>query len=178
MIFVFNDDPNDDSALTQFFRSESDSLYRYALHVAKGNEALAKEALSESFVRVIARYDHLRSFSEGRLVGYMLTIIKHVIFDSTKKEKKIVYLDTVDTLPDDDVDFLEKTIQSADEEIIKKCVERLSVHDRALIKLRYYDNASDDAIASALNISPASVRSELSRAHRRLKNLYIELEKR
>lgn len=111
-------------------------------------------------------------------MGICSRIIKHVIFDSTKKEKKIVYLDTVDTLPDDDVDFLEKTIQSADEEIIKKCVERLSVHDRALIKLRYYDNASDDAIASALNISPASVRSELSRAHRRLKNLCIELEKR
>lgn len=162
--------------LDNFIR-KSNAPYRYALNITNGNESLAKEAFSESFVRVIDRYDNLRSFSTDRLFSYMLVVIKHTVFDLAKKERKNIYWDTLDTLPDDDVDPLRESIQRIDETNIKKCVEQLSIHDQTLIKLRYYDNMSDDEIAEALDISRASIRSEFSRMHRRLRKLYLEFEK-
>jgi RNA polymerase sigma factor (sigma-70 family) len=49
-------------------------------------------------------------------------------------------------------------------ELVRVGVQSLPPKQRAAVVLRYYEDLDDDAIANALNCSPATVRSQISRA--------------
>jgi RNA polymerase sigma-70 factor (ECF subfamily) len=52
---------------------------------------------------------------------------------------------------------------------LEQCIARLGADDRIILSLRYYRDLKVDDVALALDLSPGTVKSRLSRAHARLR---------
>lgn len=53
-------------------------------------------------------------------------------------------------------------------------LERLRPRERELLRMKYYEELSDAEIAGLLNLTPSTIRSNLTRARRRLGALLKE----
>ena len=101
-------------------------------------------------------------------------MLKNYVYDQQRKEKRLLFFESLDETPDSDIDFLESEIQKIDEEILRESVSSLSAHDQAVLKLKYYNEANNSEIGYMLGIKPESVRCIVSRALRRLKAVYLK----
>lgn len=173
-MLAFNDVPTDHNQIENFFAQYYDGLFRYALYLTSGDAQRASDAVIESFTKIIERYDRFRDFSDIRLFSYMISVLKNYVYDQQRKEKRLLFFESLDETPDSDIDFLESEIQKIDEEILRESVSSLSAHDQAVLKLKYYNEANNSEIGYMLGIKPESVRCIVSRALRRLKAVYLK----
>ena len=61
-------------------------------------------------------------------------------------------------------------------ETLKQALSRLSDREFTVLSMRYFEEAGDLEIARALDISPKSVRTYLTRARRRLNEIMKEIK--
>lgn len=173
-MLAFNDTPTDHNHVEDFFSHYYDGLFRYALYLTSGDAQRASDAVIESFTKIIERYDRFRDFSDIRLFSYMISVLKNYVYDQQRKEKRLLLFESLDETPDTNIDFLESEIQKIDEELLRKSIASLSAHDQAVLKLKYYNEASNAEISYLLGIKQESVRCIVSRALRRLKKEYLK----
>ena len=128
----------------------------------------AEDALQDAFVKLWSRRDDIKSDKEAEALT--TTTVKNICIDKLRKHK----LDTVpideehDDAPEENDEERETLLQEV-ETIIDK---ELAPQQQKIIALREYDGKSIEEIASDLNMQPAAVRMQLSRARKKIREIY------
>ena len=133
-------------------------LYLTALAITK-NPHLAEDAMQEAFVKVLKNYDTLRSFE------YLTTWITRVLINECKRVlRKHKKEQTVDFIPEtQSIDFNDEEIMFFD------MISNLSVNDKTVVTLRFFNGYDLNNIAIILGIPLSTVKSRLYRALEKLR---------
>ena len=160
-----------------------DKAYGIALRYLK-NEEDAMDAVQESFIKI---YKGLPNFNfESRFDTWVYRIVTNACSDlyrKNKKNSKIVRLSNAYGDDDDSADFdipdtrespEERSERKEESSYILRCLDMLSAEHREAIILRDIKGFSYEEISEILDCSLGTVKSRISRARLRLKEIYLE----
>jgi RNA polymerase sigma-70 factor (ECF subfamily) len=142
------------------------------------NRDEAKDLLHDGYIKV---FDKISSYNfSGSFEGWLRKLFVNNNLDYLKK-KKIVNIDSdkvncfLENVSDDSDELLENISQNnISAEKLIALIQELSPAYRTIFNLYYIEDYTHKEIASMLNISEGTSKSNLSRAKLNLKNLYIE----
>ena len=152
------------------------TLRRKFLHLASRllpHDEEAEDALQDAFCRLWPRRDRINSSAEAEALT--TTTIKNICIDRLrKKELETVPIDNERvTIEDKHCELEREELINEIEEIINKA---LTPTQQLIIKEKEYKDKSIEEIASMLNMQPTAVRMQLSRARKRIREIYKERE--
>ena len=158
---------NDNQEFINLINENRLKLYKTAMAILK-NDDDASDAIQETLLSAYKNISNLKN--KEYFTTWLITILRNKCFDLIKKNKKMVYVD--DTV----IENTEKYYDTYKEESsLEKCINQLEDELREITVYYYYDELSVKEIAGIVNIPEGTVKSRLSRARSKLKEI-IEKE--
>lgn len=147
----------------------------YAVAVAiLGDSDDAADAVQDAYVRLWSRRDSLDGVASPE--GYCMVVTKHVCLDRLRASRLTERLDdltTAESLSADPDDMTGR--ESVD--IATRIIASLPEPYRQFIRLSAINGLSNGDIASLTGYTEGNVRQILSRARKRIKELYQQIDK-
>ena len=135
----------------------SDSLRVKMMNIAMSktfNQHDAEDLVQQAFLKAIEKQDQ---FQGSNIDPWVITILKNLFIDSTRKKKEVLYGD--DTPEIAIGDETQDTLVERDK---NKCLKGLTLKERELIALKQTNNYQE--ISEDLNIKTGTLRQQLARA--------------
>jgi RNA polymerase sigma-70 factor (ECF subfamily) len=149
-------------------------IYALALRIS-GNREDAKDAMQEAFLRL---HRHLSQIDSDAAIGpWLCTVVVNACRDigRTKRRARLVPMEGgPDSRPDPAAGPEQMAAAHERERHLQAALRRLPETERAALLLREMEGLSTREVASALGSSETTVRSQISRARLRLRNLFKE----
>ncbi|MHC4584610.1 MAG: RNA polymerase sigma factor [Planctomycetota bacterium] len=120
---------------------------------------LAEDAAQETFLRALKNLKKLKS--KEKFGPWLAQICRNVAKDMVKK--KLRGIDTENVLP-----LANGGNDERENQAVKQAIGRLSVSERELIVLRYYNNMSHEQMSSVLGLSKAAINNRLVRSRKKI----------
>ncbi|MBA2688987.1 MAG: sigma-70 family RNA polymerase sigma factor [Gemmatimonadaceae bacterium] len=156
----------------RLFRTYNAQLVRY-LTRRLGDRDWAEEVAQETFVRALRQSDIQNE--RAWLFAVATNLVRDEARKDTARRKHLTLL--AEQEKDSVVESREVTVERAEEAAFaRKAVDSLAEKDRLALLMRE-EGLSYDEIAEALQLSPGSIGTTLSRARRRLVESYEELQR-
>ena len=161
----------DASGFEGYLAEHGAALQRYAF-VLTGDAADAEDLVQTALTKAYRRWRRI-----GRMMSphaYVRRIVTNCFLDQRRRPSALRSVGELSDLADP-TDY---TQQTADLDAIVRGLDRLTVHQRAVLILRYLLDLSDQDIADELGCTTATVRSHASRGLQQLRSLlsYPDLE--
>ena len=139
-----------------------ETLYRTARSILR-NEQDAQDAVQEAVTQAFARLHTLRD--PAKFKPWLLRILVNTCYDACRRRRSTVYLEAVEeTLAAPQSDCEERmSLWSA--------VMRLPEEPKAVVTLFYYEDLPIRAISEVLGVTQGTVKTRLSRARGRLRQM-------
>ena len=139
-----------------------ETLYRTARSILR-NEQDAQDAVQEAVTQAFARLHTLRD--PAKFKPWLLRILVKTCYDACRRRRSTVYLEAVEeTLAAPQSDCEERmSLWSA--------VMRLPEEQKAVVTLFYYEDLPIRAISEVLGVTQGTVKTRLSRARGRLRQM-------
>lgn len=139
-----------------------ETLYRTARSILR-NEQDAQDAVQEAVTQAFARLHTLRN--PAKFKPWLLRILVNTCYDACRRRRSTVYLEAVEeTLAAPQSDCEERmSLWSA--------VMRLPEEQKAVVTLFYYEDLPIRAISEVLGVTQGTVKTRLSRARGRLRQM-------
>ena len=139
-----------------------ETLYRTARSILR-NEQDAQDAAQEAVTQAFARLHTLRD--PAKFKPWLLRILVNTCYDACRRRRSTVYLEAVEeTLAAPQSDCEERmSLWSA--------VMRLPEEQKAVVTLFYYEDLPIRAISEVLGVTQGTVKTRLSRARGRLRQM-------
>ena len=173
VILAIEDD--DDREFMKAFFLQYERLIRSEIFKFTSEPADIEDIMQTVLVKLIEKVRLLRSMERNPRVNYLITTIKNTSINMVCRKRKIDSLD--------DEDLFEKYQPQAPESVEEMVFRRDSVSrlsevwamldekSRFLLRSKYFLGMDQEEIAAALNIKPDSVRMEMSRARKKMREL-------
>jgi len=164
----------DEEAFHGFHDLYFDRLFRYLFVVTRGDEEAARDALQETFLRVVR---HIRPFhSEEAFWGWLTLLARSAATDAGRKRTRYWRMLTRYA-------FLWRAREASVESVtdmpldvfLTAAMQTLEPTDRELIEGKYLRRATVRELAARFQMTEKAVESRLARARRQLRD---ELSKR
>lgn len=160
----------DKKALNLLYENYSNALFGVALKITN-DEALAKDALQESFVK-IWKNSHKYDPAKAKLFTWLYRITRNTAIDKLRSYKnrnsKEVQIENsnVYTIP----------TSSLNQDVIdlKQHVEKLDLKYKTVLNALFFDGMTQQEASDELNIPLGTIKSRLKIALRELKKVYNE----
>jgi RNA polymerase sigma-70 factor (ECF subfamily) len=159
-------------------RAKAAEIYRLhgrlMLYIARGilgDAALAEDAVSEAFIRIIENLEKINMEDCYKTRGFVVIIARHTALNmlrQQKRDKTIPFEDYTDYSNCDEPVFDDVTIREACAKI-SDVVAGLHKSYADVLYLKFELDYTYDEISKILGISPENVRMRLSRARQALK---------
>lgn len=120
---------------------------------------LAEEAAQETFARALKNLKNLKS--KEKFTFWLGGICRNVAKDMANKRSRVSNTDDFSLLSDDHA-------QNQDRRAVTLALKSLSLPERELIAMRYYDNLSYEQISDVLGLSKPAINGRLSRARKKM----------
>jgi len=157
------------SAMQALFARHRTYVYRWLLRFVS-NEALAEDLLSEVFVdvwRQAGRFQY-RSSASTRL----MSIARHKALSVRRRRADAELDDKIEATVADSTGDPEAALLEKDRgELLRRALMRLSPEHRQVIDLVYYHEKSVDEVAHILDVPPATVKTRMFYARKKLAEL-------
>jgi RNA polymerase sigma-70 factor (sigma-E family) len=140
-------------------------LLRTATRLA-GDRAEAEDLLQSALAKTYVAWDRIQD--RAAVDGYVRRAMVNTQISWWRRRKLDVY--PTDRLPDRPVQ--DHTDRSEMRDALGRALDRLPERQRIAVMLRYYEDMSEREIAEALGVSVGTVKSTVSRAMTRLRELY------
>ncbi|MDD2217527.1 MAG: RNA polymerase sigma factor [Eubacteriales bacterium] len=171
----------DESAFETLVLSCEKKAYNISFRYLRNDED-AQDAVQESFIKL---YRHLKTFNfSSRFDTWFYRIVVNVCKDILRKRKTQQELyDTTEKAQDDEfnLDFKdsalnpeEHVISEERQNIIMYCIDKLADEHREVIILRDINGFTYEQITGILSCSMGTVKSRISRARLKLREIYIK----
>lgn len=152
------------------------TLRKKFLHLAARllpHDEEAEDALQDAFCRLWPRRNRINSSAEAEALT--TTTIKNICIDRLrKKEFETVPIDEErETIEEKHCELEREELINEIEEIINKA---LTPTQQQIIEEKEYKDKSIEEIATTLNMQPSAVRMQLSRARKKIREIYKERE--
>ena len=141
--------------ITQIYNEHKNSVYRLALTYLH-SQADAEDVCHDVFIRMI---EHMDSILPGKERAWLLTVTANDCKNRLKSRKRHASEELTDAIP----------TQEAESQNVLETVMSLSVKERTVIYLYYYEGYSAEEIGRILKITASAVRSRMERARKHLK---------
>ncbi len=150
-------------AFTQLYEQYKTRLYSYCLRLLRNSRA-AEDAVQETFVKVHAGCNSVRSFQSLR--AWIFTIARNEAFGILRRAK-------IDLVEEDGQVWetetpLELLIRSEVKDIVQHFLGELKPEYREVLILREYENLSYAELASITSSTESAVKSRLFKARKAL----------
>jgi RNA polymerase sigma-70 factor, ECF subfamily len=157
----------DKLAMQVLFARHRTSVYRW-LYRFVGNETVAEDLLSDVFFDVWQQAGRF----EGRaaVTTWLLSIARFKALSARRRRTHAELDETIDLA--DSADNAEVALEKKHEgEVLRRAITKLSREHREIIDLVYYHEKSVDDAAQILNIPPATVKTRMFYARKKLAEL-------
>ncbi len=160
---------------TNRFKSEvlplKNKLYRFACRLLNDGED-ARDAIQEVFIKLWDRRDKLDDLNS--IEAFAMTVTKNYCLDRIKGRKTVSIEQTKSLLfRESEGVTAEKNIELKDSaNYIEKLIATLPEQQKMIIQLRDVEGYEFEEIEKALDISVNTIRVNLSRARKRIRELY------
>lgn len=161
---------NDNEAIGELYARYYQPVYHKCLSIVKDQDRafdLAQESLMQAFEK-ISQFRGDSSFSTW------LYIITHRYCLQALRKKQIVFAQDTDLSFERDL-FAENPDEKIEEEqTMLSLLGKLPDSDQELLKLKYYDGISIDALEKMFQLSASAIKMRLKRAKEKLNEMYVQ----
>jgi RNA polymerase sigma-70 factor (sigma-E family) len=152
----------DTAGFCEFVTSRQPAMLRTA-YLLTGNRADAEDLVQAVLAKTFQAWDRIED--RGALDGYVRRAMVNTQISWWRRRRVEEYPtgelpDRADTAPPAGGDW---------EDTLRRAVDRLPQRMRAAVLLRYYEDLTEAEIASALGVTPGTVKSTVSRAMAKLR---------
>ena len=175
----------DRNAFGEIVRRHGDSLLGYLMHMT-GDREQAEDLFQETFKRV---HEKSHTFKGSRFKSWLFKIATNVTYDGFRKKQRTesrgvkVNFNTensenmVSTTPaDNSFNPSVATVKAEQVEQVRKAVESLPDKQKAALVMTYYQHLSYREVASVLDCSVGTVKTQMYRALKTLAQILPEVE--
>ena len=161
----------DGDAFRRLVEAYQAPVYRLALRMCGGDAALAEDAAQEAFLAAWRGLPRFRG--DSRFSTWLYRLTTNAAIDWLRREKRHRGMDDVTELelPDDGPGPQDQAEQAEAQQAVRRALGQLSEEHRQVLLLRYMQELDYAEIAAALEISEGTVKSRISRAKMRLREL-------
>jgi RNA polymerase sigma-70 factor, ECF subfamily len=156
-------------AMQALFARHRTSVYRWLLRFVS-NETLAEDLLSEVFLgvwRQAARFECRSSVST-----WLLSIARHKALSARRHRTEAELDEKIEATVADPADDPEVALQEKNRDaLLRRALTRLSPEHRQVIDLVYYHEKSIDEVAQIIDVPPATVKTRMFYARKKLAEL-------
>lgn len=164
----------EEAAFRRIYRQHADILYSYGMRMIDDSQ-IVEECVQSAFIWLFEKRNSI--VMPQNLGGYLMTIMKHLIYKSHRNESMFLSMDsgTVDpkyvfNLSIDMYTTMEHTdIQENRLKALQAALDTLTPQQREAIYLRYYKKMSIQDTATAMGISYQTVKNVTCNAIARLR---------
>jgi RNA polymerase sigma-70 factor, ECF subfamily len=159
-------------AMHALFARHRTHVYRWLLRFVS-NETLAEDLLSEVFLDVWRQAGRFQCRSS--VSTWLMSIARHKALSARRRRTHSELDDKIETTVADPANDPEVALQEKDrDERLRRALTRLSREHREVIDLVYYHEKSVDEVAHILDVPPATVKTRMFYARKKLAEL-VEL---
>jgi RNA polymerase sigma factor (sigma-70 family) len=147
---------------------EVDRLTRLA-YLVGGDRGIAEDAVSNAVSRVLPRW---RAGRVREPVVYLRRAVVNEVLGALRRRgnERRAY----GRVADDDGDARDLGADVAHRDLLRRALRELSVEQRAVLVLRFFDDLTEAQTAAVLRISAGTVKSRTARALERLRGVLAE----
>ena len=151
-------------------------VYRYVyFRLGNWSEETAEDITQEVFLKAYNSFSTY-TYSGKTPLAYLYTIARNILIDKGRKKKvKIERLDledkTIEEIPDDLENILEKKIRKDNEDDLHKKIKQLSPDQQDVIILKFIDGLSNNEISKVLKKSEIAIRQLQSKGLKSLRKI-------
>lgn len=163
---------------TTIYNVHYDRVFHVSLSVIRDRQ-LAEDNVQETFIKA---YNKLDSLQESDKVGAWLCVIAtRTAIDFVRRERKNkgcpMELEVLDCLGKEAGHNVETDVEvKLLKELLDEKMEEFTIEDKKLLVLKMESGLKEREIAKALEMNPATVKSKIHRARRKLKErMAVEL---
>src|SRR5215831_12288210 len=162
-------------AMQALFARHRTYVYRWLLRFVS-NETIAEDLLSEVFLdvwRQAGRFEYRASVST-----WLMPIARHKALSARRRRTDAELDEEIAATAADSANDPEVALQEKDRgELVRRALMRLSAEHREVIDLVYYHEKSVDEVAHILDVPPATVKTRMFYARKKLAELVNVAEK-
>lgn len=155
--------------LAEFYEKNLGKLYSIAISKLH-NQQLAEDAIQEVFLRVCRYPKKFFEIEVHKRLPYAVIIIKNVIFDMLKNERKHECDNLTDDIAGDMLSVEEIALGNIYSEELEEFIRNMPEALQQAITLKILYKMPAPEIANALGISEAAARKRISNACKRIRN--------
>lgn len=156
----------DEIAFRELYERYHSRLFRLALVLSHGDEALAQDTVQAVFITTARKLR--RADSEEHLWNWLARIARQQQAKAWRKQRRGVKIVTMEPLPES------AAAEKADSvlgEILNAALDEMESEERHVIESFDFDRLSQKELAEQLNTTPKAVSSRLERAREKLRSL-------
>ncbi len=162
MFMALIDDEDDKQTFRDIYEKYETTIFAYVMNILKNN-ALAEEAVSETFLLIAKNFKRVSRLRPDELVPYILIISRNVSINIIKSEERFLKMNKLS-----DLIISSSWEKKFDEEmeilITAEAVKALPEPLMETIMLKYYYGFTVKEIAQHMHLSVGGVKSRLAKA--------------
>lgn len=144
-------------------------LYRVAYRLLE-DACDAEDVVQEAYIKLWNKRDELIDVTNSE--AYCVILLRNLCLDFLRAKKKHLFQSTEDTVISDNM-VLSDEIETSDEiKHIETIIDLLPEQQRKIIKLRHFDDYSNEEIEEIMGLTSVNVRVLMSRARKKIKDLF------
>lgn len=149
-------------------------LYRLALAMLCV-EADAEDAVQETYLKVWQNADRIDDMKNAE--GFFVLTLRNVCLNMIRSRRKMASLDPIDNMMEESDTEIQRLIEKEDLKTLRKAISQLQPKARSMVTMFYFSRMSSHQIAEATGETDANVRSTLSRAREKLREMLLNQQK-
>ncbi len=160
----------DASAYAVLVQDHQDAAFRSAYLILRDSQA-AEDVVQDSFIRAFRSLDRFREQSSFR--PWLLRIVTNLALNQVRSQRRrLSLLERIGGQARQDEPPAEALVVHGEEaQTMWQAINQLRQEDRLVLYLRYFLELSEHDMAQVIDKAPGTVKSRLSRAGRRLREV-------
>lgn len=172
------DNENDRSFMEKLYIKYYVKMFGISLSLSDSKQD-AEDAVSSACISLIKKISLLQQFDCNVLEGYVISTVKNASYAIHRKRSRspetIADIDgDYYTIPDENSENEFLAVENASISDLKNAINKLDCSEQLVIRMKYFEHATDKEIGDILGIKEVSVRSKLTRARKKLHDLLEE----
>lgn len=146
------------------------TMFRMARSLTRSKQD-AEDVVSEACVSLIKNVSRLRHLDCNVLEGYIISTVKnaaYMLHRSKKAKNEVAGEDVLQFVADENALVDRNILQECTVQELMDAISQLSDNDQIVLRMKYFEEHTDQEIATIMNIQEVSVRSRLTRARQRI----------
>ncbi len=152
-----------------FYGEYLQRVYKFVFFRVGGNRTLAEDLTQDVFLKVFEAYD--RYDPEKSRSAWVYTIARNHLINYFQKQRPGVELEEIEDTAWVSVDVRASYASRHESEALYAAIQELPSDDAQLIRMKHLEGWSFEDLAGVFEKTPASLRTQSSRAMKKLKHI-------